>query len=291
MKRIIILLLITVMTTALFAGERTIEKNIAAGENENITVSITSGRLVIKNWDRPELEVKGTIEKNVKDIIVERVGGRLIVRDEIEPKAKSRGREIRCDLEIFLPAGGKLTASLVNGNITTAYRGRDLNLKLVNGNIEVESKVESLELQNVNGDMKIEGSSERLEAVLISGDCRIEGDHPRSRIKSTNGDIWYKGEAIEDLSIYTNNGNAQIKGTSFAEAEIELGTVNGNLSLNLPQSEPMEIKVRSLNGKISYDKNSFDRVEGDSKRLRLERGEGGARISIEMLNGRLELID
>ena len=88
------------------------------------------------------------------------------------------------------------------------------------------------------------------------------------------------------------NGGVEINLASApSSGTIELESVNGGVTLSLPPTAKADIAARCVNGGISIDGVEVE-VVGEQTRRRLDgkiNGGGGARISMETVNGGVKI--
>lgn len=124
--------------------------------------------------------------------------------------------------------------------------------------------------QNVNGDVTAEGMGRFVRGETVNGSVEI----------STTA--WADAETVNG-SVKARIGNADWSGT------LSFKSVNGSVEVWLPDDLNADVKFRSLNGQISSDfpitiSGSF---VGRSAKGRI--GNGGRELSIETVNGSVQL--
>ncbi len=126
-------------------------------------------------------------------------------------------------------------------------------IKLING---------SLDVTGVAGEVRAECINGRLEARNLSG---------RAELSTINGRL--------------DAGFDQLAGSS-----IDLKSINGSVELTIPSDSKAEIEASTISGGIENDFGlhvNHHRFVGHD--LRGELGNGGARIKLENINGRIEI--
>jgi len=116
----------------------------------------------------------------------------------------------------------------------------------------------------------------------------LEGD---IRARTTNGGIVGSGLVASNLDAAVTNGGVEIELASApSSGTFELESVNGGVALTLPESSKAEIAARCVNGGISVDGLAIE-VVGEQTRRRLDGklNGGGARVSLETVNGGVRL--
>jgi hypothetical protein len=126
----------------------------------------------------------------------------------------------------------------------------------------------SVDLRTVNGGIRV---------------ANLDGD---VRARSTNGAI--KGTALLASSVdaAVTNGGVEIEmAKPVTSGTFELEAVNGGVSINLPADSRADIAGRCVNGGITTDLQLETVGEQNRRRLDAKLNGGGARVSLETVNG------
>jgi hypothetical protein len=113
---------------------------------------------------------------------------------------------------------------------------------------------------------------------------RLDGD---VRARSTNGGI--KGVALAATSVdaAVTNGGVDIElAKAVTSGTFDLEAVNGGVSIRLPADSKADIAGRAVNGGVSSSELALETVgEQSRRRLDAKLNGGGAKISLETVNG------
>jgi hypothetical protein len=125
----------------------------------------------------------------------------------------------------------------------------------------------------------------------INGGIRVANLDGDVRARSTNGGI--KGTALLAASVdaAVTNGGIEIEmAKPVTTGTFELEAVNGGVSINLPADSQADILGRCVNGGISTSDLPLETVgEQSRRRLDAKLNGGGARISLETVNGAVRI--
>ncbi len=121
----------------------------------------------------------------------------------------------------------------------------------------------------------------------VNGAVHIQGLDSEVRARTTNGGI--KGIALTATSVdaAVTNGGVEIEmARSVSTGTFELEAVNGGVEIQLPGDSKADIAARCVNGGISTTGLDLEST-GEKARRRLDAklNGGGARISLETVNG------
>ena len=121
----------------------------------------------------------------------------------------------------------------------------------------------------------------------VNGGIRMTGLDAEVRVRSTNGGVSGVGLMATDLDASVTNGGVDIElARTITGGSFDLEAVNGGVTINLPEDSRADITGRSVNGGISTSGLPLDTVgEQTRRRLDAKLNGGGARISLETVNG------
>jgi DUF4097 and DUF4098 domain-containing protein YvlB len=164
-------------------------------------------------------------------------------------------------------------------SIKTKYRDHDLNFNWGSRNnpagveytLTVPRTARLDEIKLINGALDITGMSGEVQASCINGRLEAHDLSGRAHLSTVNGRL----EANFD----------QLGGHS-----LELSSVNGAVRLTIPSDSMAEIEASTVSGGIDNDFGlhvNHHRFVGHD--LRGELGNGGTRIKLEDVNGRIEI--
>jgi hypothetical protein len=121
----------------------------------------------------------------------------------------------------------------------------------------------------------------------VNGAVQLKGLDSEVRARSTNGGI--NGAALMPTSLdaAVTNGGVEIElARAVDSGTFDLEAVNGGVSITLPQESKADITGRCVNGGISTSGLSLETVgEQTRRRIDAKLNGGGARISLETVNG------
>jgi DUF4097 and DUF4098 domain-containing protein YvlB len=127
------------------------------------------------------------------------------------------------------------------------------------------------------------------EIKLINGSLDVTGVKGEVRASCINGRLEAHNLAGRaDLS--TINGHLDARFDELSGSSVELKSVNGSLALTIPSDSKAQIEASTVSGGIENDFGlhvNHHRFVGHD--LRGELGNGGARIRLENVNGRIDI--
>lgn len=251
-------------------GEQVHETRPAAPDMRLEIDDIVVGSVHISGWDREEMEVTGRLGRDVTELTIEgdRDGYRISADwedwgedwsdwdDTGRQRDRDRHRDVDVDLEIRVP------------------RAASLRVETVTAPVSIDGVDGEVDLETVTGSLDYQGGTDSVSLATVTGRIRAAGGRiARGQFESVQGDISWSG--------------------SFARgAEVSFETVGGNVELALPDDASASFDVETTMGDIDTDfEVQAERVNRwvNSQELHFSIGSGGARVSIETLQGRVRL--
>jgi Putative adhesin len=127
------------------------------------------------------------------------------------------------------------------------------------------------EIKLINGSLDVTGVSGEVRASCING--RLEARDLAGRAK-----------------LQTINGRLDVRFAQLSGKDVELNSVNGSVDLTIPSDSNAEVEASTVSGGINNDfglhVNNHRFVGHD---MRGELGRGGAHITVENVNGRIDI--
>ena len=289
MKRILSTILACLISVTAFAED--VDRKVDASADGHVDVSNIAGSVTVNGWKRNEVEVTGTLGRNVDELIVERDGDKVIIKVKVP---KRGGRGIDSDLHINVPQKssidiGSVSADIdvegvsgeqglhtVSGDVNTEYTGGDLSAESVSGDVEVsgDKSEGDVRASSVSGDVTLFRVGGEVHAESVSGGIVVdEGSFRRAVMETVNGEIVFQGELQKGgkLSAETINGDVDVTFSGDVSARFDIGTFNG--------------AIRNCFG---------PKAERTSKytpgwELSFTEGDGDGRVTISTLNGGVDI--
>jgi hypothetical protein len=140
----------------------------------------------------------------------------------------------------------------------------------------------------------------------INGGVRMNGLEGEIYAKTTNGGITGTAIAATGVDASVTNGGVEIElARPVSTGAFELQAVNGGVSLTLPADSKADVAARSVNGGINVEgldltvsgeersnpgEQRNERAKSFRRRLDAQLNGGGARVSLETVNGGVKIL-
>ena len=283
--------IIPALMLAMPVAAEEVDKILKAAPDGEVDVSNIAGSVTISGWSRDEVEVTGTLGRNVKELIFERDGDTVTVQVKVPRRG---GSGIDSDLTIKVPEKSSLEVSTVSADIEISDTSGEQELSTVSGDIETESAGNDITASAVSGDIEISGdkSSNETDVSTVSGDVTLFRGSGTVRAESVSGDV------LIDEGIFGRAVLGAVNGEIVFRAGLEKGgrfsaeTVNGDIDVEFAGDVSAKIDIETFNGRI---RNCFGpEAERTSKytpgwELSFTEGDGDGRIDMSTMNGSLNV--
>ncbi len=221
-----------------------------------------------------------------------------------------------------LQAGGYLSLENVNGNVTiegwkknevsisAVKKGTSKDLDRIKVVVEVDKyegkdwiHVETEYLKSRDGFLGFLSSDGRIDYVikapsdailedieLVNGNLKVSGITGYLSLGTVNGSITASGMA-GNAWVETVNGNLDLSFDKMSKGQtVDLESVNGIISLRMPAKANAHVDAETLNGNISSEFGlTVEKGEWIGRSMEGLIGSGGARITLETVNGSIDV--
>jgi len=162
-------------------------------------------------------------------------------------------RDVQVRFTVKVPAGVRLSAGTVNGEMRVRDLTADVRASTVNGSVEVRNVGGPVKATTVNGGVNVSTRSGPVNASTVNGDIDV-------RMASLT--------RTDDMSFTSVNGTVRVETPANLNADVSLGTMHGSISSDFPVTLSGRFGPRNARGTI---------------------GRGGQEISMRTVNGSVEL--
>ncbi len=285
MKKLLTTILTCLVASTALAVD--VDRTVDAADDGHVDVSNISGAIEVAGWNQNKVEVTGTIGRNVKELIVERDGNKVLIKVKL-PRSGGRGTD--ADLHIKVPKNSSVNVGTVSADIDVVEVTGDLSLHSVSGNVTTEYTGADTKAESVSGDVEVagDGADGEVIASTVSGDLvlvRIAGDIEAT---SVSGDVTVEESSFVRAEINTVNGDIDIDGDLRDGGKMVVDTVNGDIDIEFAGDVSAEFEIDTFNGAI---RNCFGpKAERTSKyapgwELEFTEGDGEGAVTISTMNG------
>jgi hypothetical protein len=277
------------------AEARTVNEHRAADPNGQVEVNNVAGRVEVVGWDRPEVEVTGTLGRDVDKVNVESSGARTTVRVVRRGEGGSHhGVTFGLDpdeakLVLHVPQHSSLNATLVSCDLKVSGLSGDQQLHTVSGDVSTNIAHEA-HIRTVSGDITVNGNSDTrvLEIGTVSGDLHVSGSAGDVSVSTVSGDGMLTLGVLTRARFKTVSGDFVVNAGLSADGRFEAESVSGDLSVTFSgPPPPAEYDLQSFSGdlKTCFGPKAAHEGYGPGSRLSFREGTGTARVRVDTKSG------
>lgn len=292
MKKLFLIIVTTLLASPVSAAD--VNETLDADPNGHVEIFNTAGSVTVEGWSRKSVEVTGTLGNEVEDFIFERDGDEITVKVKAKDKHHSGGRGFVSELLVRVPENSSIEVATISADIEVDSVFGEIEAAAISGDVELETFAADVEVASVSGDIDVQGDGKdaATELVSVSGDVTAEQLAGEVQLESVSGDVVLSGGSFEESGIETVNGDIVFQATLRKGGELHIETVNGTVDADFVGDVSAEFEIETFNGRI---RNCFGpKPERVSKyapgyELNFTEGKGDGSVSIETLNGNLNL--
>lgn len=278
------LALLAIIPCGIAFADRPIEERRAADPHGSVEIVDFSGSIEVSGWNRAEVEVSGSTDRDADRVEITTVGTHTRIR--LVPSQPARfGDDAR--LTIHVPEQSTVSATLVTASLTVNGLKGDSTLRTVSGNLSgtvggnlrastVSGNVDltaieahDVEVRSINGDITLKAGSGEVAVTTVSGDAKVSvATLERGRFKAVSGDM------TVTLSLAAN-------------AELEAESMSGTIRLNFAAQPAADFDLQSFSGTIDacFGPAPAESRYGPGSRLVFKTGDSHARVRVDTNSG------
>ncbi len=268
-----------------------VDRRLDAASDGVVSISNIAGSVEVIGWSRNEVEVTGTLGRNVKELIFERDGDEIEIRVRVSNR---HGHGVSSDLVINVPEKSSIEVVGVSADIDVQNVHGEQRLKSVSGDIDCEVFAADIDVKTVSGDVEVQGDDLAAYADLSSVSGDVEGQNLAGELAahSVTGDVVLVNSSFDRVRMETVNGDIVFRSALADDGSFNVETINGDLDVNFSDSVSARFDVETFNGDID---NCFGPEPVRTSKytpgteLKFTEGEGKGRVTIKTLNGDLRL--
>jgi DUF4097 and DUF4098 domain-containing protein YvlB len=247
MKTLRVLAIIMLAATSAMAAERSIDETRPARADGVVDISNVCGSVEVLGWDKEEVHVMGTLERNVERVDFDSRNGRTWIK--VIHRNRTR-KDKAAYLTIHVPSASRLDVETVSAEVDVADVGASMDVESVSGEVTVELlPPPPQEVATREGDAEAKAEVEVVAELTVGEDREKPWGRwmpQRVRIKTVSGDILLNGDA-NSVALETVSGEACYSGSA---SEMEAKTVSGDIHVN---GDLGSFSAAAVSGDITVD--------------------------------------
>jgi DUF4097 and DUF4098 domain-containing protein YvlB len=263
----------------------------------DVTVTAGSGTDArIEFTKRARGKTAADVRRGLDEVTVdiEQQSGRVTV--ETHYPNRDRGRnDVNVDITFVItaPAGTRVTASTVSGNVRVENIKGNLSASTVSGDVALVGVGTVADAKTVSGSVKATDipNNDSLSLTTISGDILIDRVSARRLDGSTtSGNVTAMGITSERASLHSLSGNVSYSGALARSGRYELQSHSGDVTLNPSGTVGYELQASTFSGHITPGADMVVKsISPGPSNVRATVGDGSATVAITTFSGNVEI--
>jgi DUF4097 and DUF4098 domain-containing protein YvlB len=246
-----------------------------------VNLSIVSGSIRVITGTGSEVRILATIERGRLETSLSRS------RVSIEAKSVS-GRMGSARYELTVPAGTRVNAHSVSGEITIRGTGTEVEAQSVSGDVSIEDASGIVDVGSVSGDIDLRKVTGRMEVNTVSGEIDADEASGELETNSVSGSVHVRRGALRIFRAESVSGAMSYDGTFDATGDYRMNSHSGDVVITIPANGGAALDLETWSGNITSDF-PLTLQPGEmgrrNRRMQFNVGRGGGRLSVETFSG------
>lgn len=277
------------------AGEFDLENlsgdiRIVAGTGRDLTIEITR-----RARGRNEAEARNGLSR-VRVETTHR--GDRVTAKTVYPNERQSNYSVSVDYVVTAPAGTRVTARTLSGDISATAITGELSLNTMSGDVTVTQATHLLSAKTASGDIVLrEVSAEgALDASTMSGDVTATMVKARRlNLTTISGTVTARGAQSSDVKLNSTSGNVVFDGDLAANGRYTFTSHSGNVQLTLDGRTGFTFESSTFTGTVRTDLplqvNSLGATgRRPARNLRGTFGDGSAMVTATSFSGNVVVL-
>jgi DUF4097 and DUF4098 domain-containing protein YvlB len=215
------------------------------------------------------------------------------------PSGEHRNLNVSVNYIVTAPAGARVSAQSISGNIKIADIKGDVSARTVSGDVRISGAARINTAKTISGnveisDVKTDGG---IDAGTVSGDIRFRHVSARRLGAGTvSGEVHIEDVETQNVLAQSTSGSIDFSGGLAEHGRYELKAFSGDVHMAISGNRGFEVEANSFSGDVRSDFPITTHGTADSGRrgprrtiLRGTYGDGSAVLSITTFNGSIVL--
>lgn len=290
-SKYLVMFTVSWLTISLSAAQ-TVDERLAADPDGVVEVSVVEGMVEVHGWKKDEIEVTGSLSNNVEKLVFERNGAHSLIKLVYFKKGKRGDGKTR--LLVRVPQQSELDVNVVSADIEVEQVYGEQKIIGVSSDINTEVFENELNVQVVSGDLEVSGAGKntRIHLTSVSGDINARNIRGELEFTSVSGDLELEATEMDRVRAKTTNGDISIYADLASEGRLELHTINGDVEVDIKKADELAVDIETMNGDIEecFGETALRTHKyGPGSSLRFSNGDGSRKVSINTLNGDVDI--
>ena len=275
------------------AEGRTYSEHLAASPNGAVQINNVSGSVTVNGWDKPEVDIQGTLGAEVDRVDVTRTGDSIAIKVLLPENVNhARGRGAEALLQIHVPMNSTVEVSTVSAPISVDGIHGASKLHSVSGDVHAGLAGAEEEANSVSGNVYVSGNPTvaTLRASTVNGTVFLTHGVGDISVHTVNGRLDLAVDGSKKVAAGSVSGDVVISGHLLSDAQMKATTVDGKLAVKVSADAGYSYDIATFGGSIHT---CFGGQTGSGPLSGQvgPNGAGHASVNLRSLHGGIELCD
>ncbi len=278
-------MLTTILTGALIATALVQSNDTTFAVDPNATLELTNheGSIVVRTWDRDEVEVR-TNRLDGGRIEVHRSGG--AVRISVDNRWDD---DDEVDYRLTVPATMALDLRGSDSDVRVEGTRGEVNIDVHDGDVIVSGGSGRVTVRTDDGTIDAEDMEGRIRLSSMDGDITLHSASGDIDVDATDGAITLLDVNAANVVANTVDGDVWFDGVLSPQGSYTLTTHDGDVTVQIPEDSDAQVRMARHDGEFVSDFPLTMQRWPMGRRIEFDLGSGGAELQIEAFDGDIEL--
>jgi len=304
---------------ALLAGSglaaATTQQTIPAKQGDRLDVNTFEGRIVVRAWDREEIQLKAEHSAH-EEILIERSNGTIRIRaaswsdwsdrfgppDKLDEQAMEEMEESMDEMEdsmdeepeevdyvISVPVWMNLVLGGAEADITVDGTEGDIKIETLEGDIQVRGGRGEITLNSMEGDVSLSGAEGRIRVSAADTDITILNCSGEFEIDAVDGDVILEDIRATRITSSNVDGDIVFLGSLEDGGSYRFSSHDGDVVIGLDGVLNAVVTMETSDGDFEIGFEIAEVHQESERRAEYTLGTGSARLEMQSFDGDLIL--
>jgi DUF4097 and DUF4098 domain-containing protein YvlB len=260
-----------------------IDTTVAFDRRGEVSLSISSGQIVVRGWDRAQARVRA--ESDDGTLRFDHSPSRLTLRDERHGSDDTR-------YELTIPYGTRLVMRSNSGDLTATDVRGEVEARTTSGDVRIEGTSGRTIFESVSGGIVARNLSGPVRGNAVSGDVQLDGVVGDVEVGTVSGELTLNRARSTYVRLESTSGDLTFSGPLDRSGRYGFNSHSGTITLAVPPDAGAQMSVETFSGELDTDfpiTLGPDAGRDRPRRFEFTLGSGGARVTTESFSGDIVL--
>jgi DUF4097 and DUF4098 domain-containing protein YvlB len=259
------------------------DTTFAVDPNARLELTNHEGSIVIRTWDRDEVEVR-TNRRHRGPVEIRRSAGTVRIE-----ASRYWDDDDELDYRLTVPASMALDLRGSETDVRVEGTTGEVNIDVHDGDVFVRGGSGRVSIRTDDGEIDVEDLDGRIHLSSMDGDVTLTGAAGDIEIDATDGAITMLEIEAATLVANTVDGDIWFDGVLAPRGSYRLTTHDGDITVQIPEDSDAQVRMARHDGEFVSDFPLTMQRWPMGRRIEFDLGGGSAELQIEAFDGDIEL--